>query len=188
MTFRMPGIEEGLRPDHFRRKKFGAKTQRTKSARRKVIDLPHIGRQSRARYSPLFSFQSLGPRPMASYAKVRLTLAFMLGVLGLCVCCSVARGQQPATQSAHFHHLHLNTPDPAAAIKFYTSKFACEEARFLGHDAAGAQQSWLLFNKVKSAPPWELTSAIWHFGWGAEDMKAAYQKQLEMGTKFFTPL
>jgi len=50
------------------------------------------------------------------------------------------------------------------------------------------QQSWLLFNKVRSAPPWELTSAIWHFGWGAEDMKATYQKQLELGTKFFTPL
>ena len=47
LTFQMPGIEEGLRPDHFRRKKFGAKPQRTKSARRKVIDLPHIGRRSR---------------------------------------------------------------------------------------------------------------------------------------------
>jgi catechol 2,3-dioxygenase-like lactoylglutathione lyase family enzyme len=41
---------------------------------------------------------------------------------------------------------------------------------------------------VKTAPPWQLISAIWHFGWGAEDMKAAYQKQLELGTKFFTPL
>jgi hypothetical protein len=33
-----------------------------------------------------------------------------------------------------------------------------------------------------------LTSAVWHFGWGAEDMKATYQKQLDMGTKFFNPL
>ncbi|HTG91259.1 MAG TPA: VOC family protein [Pyrinomonadaceae bacterium] len=90
--------------------------------------------------------------------------------------------------SAHFHHLHLNTTDPPGAIKFYTSKFDCEERKFLNQDAVWAQQSWLLFNKVKTAPPWELTSAIWHFGWGAEDMKAAYQKQLELGTKFFTPL
>lgn len=130
---------------------------------------------------------------MASYANPRLTLAFMLGMVGLCAFGSVARGlmrpeQQPPTQSAHFHHLHLNTRDPAGAIKFYTSKFDCEEARFLGQEAVWAQQSWLLFNKVKSAPPWGLTSAIWHFGWGAEDMKAAYQKQLELGTKFFTPL
>jgi catechol 2,3-dioxygenase-like lactoylglutathione lyase family enzyme len=111
----------------------------------------------------------------------------------LLVLCSTVLGfnrtaQQPPAQSAHFHHLHLNTPDPAGAIKFYTSKFDCEEARFLGKEAVWAQQSWLLLNKVKTPPPWGLTSAIWHFGWGAEDMKAAYQKQLEIGTKFFTPL
>src|SRR5258706_3571636 len=127
---------------------------------------------------------------MVSYAHVKLALALML-LLGAGA--RATRGvirpkQQAATQSAHFHHLHLNTPDPAGAIKFYTSKFDCEPARFLDQDAVWAQQSWLLFNKVKSAPPWELTSAIWHFGWGAEDMKAAYQKQLELGTKFFTPL
>src|SRR6185369_983446 len=75
-----------------------------------------------------------------------------------------------AEPSAHFHHLHLNTTDPAAAIKFYTTKFDCEQRQFLDHDAVWTQQSWLLFNKVKSAPPWQLTSAIWHFGWGAEDM------------------
>ena len=100
---------------------------------------------------------------MVSHTKVKLSLAFMLS---LCAFCSATYGlsqpeQQPATQLAHFHHLHLNTPDPAGAIKFYTSRFDCEEARFLGHDAVWAQQSWLLFNKVKSAPPWELTSAIW---------------------------
>ena len=91
--------------------------------------------------------------------------------------------------AAHFHHIHLNSIDPVAAIQFYTSRFDCEKARFAGRiDAVWAQKSWLLFNKVKSAPPWELTSAVWHFGWGAEDMKATYQKQLDMGTKFFTPL
>ena len=93
-----------------------------------------------------------------------------------------------AEPSAHFHHLHLNTTDPAGAIKFYTSKFDCEQRRFLDQDAVWAQQSWLLFNKVKTSPPWQITSAIWHFGWGAEDMKTAYQKQIELGTKFFTPL
>jgi catechol 2,3-dioxygenase-like lactoylglutathione lyase family enzyme len=90
---------------------------------------------------------------------------------------------------AHFHHLHLNTTDPKGAIDFYTSKFDCEKAKFAGLlDAVWAQKSWLLFNKVDKAPPWELTSAIWHFGWGAEDMKATYEKQVAAGTKFFTPL
>jgi Glyoxalase/Bleomycin resistance protein/Dioxygenase superfamily len=91
--------------------------------------------------------------------------------------------------AAHFHHLHLNTTDPGAAINFYTSKFDCEKGRFAGAiDAVWAQKSWLLFNKVTSPPPWELTSAIWHFGWGAEDMKATYQKQVDMGTRFDTPI
>jgi acetyl esterase/lipase/catechol 2,3-dioxygenase-like lactoylglutathione lyase family enzyme len=90
---------------------------------------------------------------------------------------------------AHFHHLHLNSRDPAASIEFYTSKFDCQKGRYAGQtDAVWAQKSWLLFTRVDRAPPWELTSAIWHFGWGAEDMKAAYQKQLDRNTRFFTPL
>jgi catechol 2,3-dioxygenase-like lactoylglutathione lyase family enzyme len=98
--------------------------------------------------------------------------------------------QNPTTfPVAHFHHLHLNATDPQAAIDFYTSKFDCEKARFLGLDAVWAQKSWMLFTKTNTPPPWELTSAIWHFGWGGtEDMKATYQKQLDSGTKFFTPL
>lgn len=97
--------------------------------------------------------------------------------------------QQQAAPVSHFHHLHLNAVDPAAAVDFYTSKFDCEKARINGTtEAVWAQKSWLLFNKVRKSPPWELTSAVWHFGWGAEDMKATYQKQLDMGTKFFTPI
>jgi catechol 2,3-dioxygenase-like lactoylglutathione lyase family enzyme len=95
----------------------------------------------------------------------------------------------PQMPEAHFHHLHLNTLDPKAAIDFYTSKFDCEKARFAGlMDAVWAQKSWLLLTKVDRPPAWELTSAIWHFGWGAEDMKAIYEKHQAMGTKFFTPL
>lgn len=96
---------------------------------------------------------------------------------------------EPQTPEAHFHHLHLNTLDPAAAIDFYTSKFDSEKAKFAGlMDAVWAQKSWMLFTKVNQAPAWELTSAIWHFGWGAEDMKATYEKHVAAGTKFFTPL
>src|SRR5262245_42740075 len=95
----------------------------------------------------------------------------------------------PPPPIAHFHHLHLNTTDPAAAINFYSSKFDSEKGRFAGvMDAVWAQKSWMLFTKVSTPPPWQLTSAVWHFGWGAEDMKATYQKQLDSGTKFFTPL
>src|SRR6516225_5556030 len=102
----------------------------------------------------------------------------------------VVLGQEPAPAPlAHFHHVHLNTTDPAAAIAFYTAKFDCQKARFNGTiDAVWAQKSWMFFDKVSSPPKSEVTSAIWHWGWGAEDMKATYQKQVDSGTKFETPL
>lgn len=94
--------------------------------------------------------------------------------------------QMPA---AHFHHIHLNATNPAAAIDFYTSRFDCEKSKFAGQwDGVWAQKSWILFNKVAGPPPSAIISSIWHFGWGAEDMKAAYQKQLDSGTKFDTPI
>jgi len=85
----------------------------------------------------------------------------------------------------HFHHLALNVTHPAAAIDFYTARFDCERS---GPDAIRAGSAQLLFRKVKKAPPAAIESAIWHFGWGAEDMPRAYQEQLAKGTKFDTPL
>jgi catechol 2,3-dioxygenase-like lactoylglutathione lyase family enzyme len=128
-------------------------------------------------------------------------VSFLLFSVALTLCAHSFNAQEakpPAAENkpaeaqfpeAHFHHLHLNTLDPKGAIDFYTSKFDCEKAKFAGTlDAVWAQKSWLLFTKVGKAPPWELTSAIWHFGWGAEDMKATYEKHVAAGTKFFTPL
>jgi catechol 2,3-dioxygenase-like lactoylglutathione lyase family enzyme len=90
--------------------------------------------------------------------------------------------------AAHFHHVHLNSTDPAAAIEFYTHHFDCEKASYNGQAAVWAQKSWLLFNKVSSPAPFDVVSAIWHIGWGAEDMPATYRKQLDMGTLFQTPI
>jgi catechol 2,3-dioxygenase-like lactoylglutathione lyase family enzyme len=94
-----------------------------------------------------------------------------------------------AVPAAHFHHVHLNTTDPAAAVEFYTSKFRARKERFAGlSDGVWTGDSWLMFTKVGAAPPSELVSAIWHIGWGAVDMRATYQEQLEAGTRFHTPL
>ena len=72
----------------------------------------------------------------------------------------------PQMPEAHFHHLHLNTIDPKAAIDFYPAKFDCEKAKFAGSmDAVWTQKSWILFNKVDKPPISDFTSAIWHFGW-----------------------
>jgi len=90
---------------------------------------------------------------------------------------------------ARFHHVHLNTTDPAAAIDFYASKFKARKERFADiMDAVWTGDSWLLFTKVPSAPPSELISSIWHIGWGAEDMPSTYRKHVEGGTRFATPI
>src|ERR1041385_9296982 len=93
--------------------------------------------------------------------------------------------QQPV---AHFHHVHVNATDPKASVKFYTSKFEAEKAEFAGIDGVWAYKSWVLFKKADAAPPHEITSAIWHMGWGAEDMPKEYAKQVASGTKFETPI
>lgn len=110
----------------------------------------------------------------------------VLSRLSLIAFVIVAAAQEPP--KAHFHHIHLNTVDPAAAVAFYTGKFDCDRAKFGKTDAVWAQKSWILFSKVNTAPPWEIVSAVWHFGWGAEDMQAAYRKQLASGTRFQTPI
>jgi catechol 2,3-dioxygenase-like lactoylglutathione lyase family enzyme len=90
---------------------------------------------------------------------------------------------------AHFHHVHINATDPDASIAFYTSKFDCEKAVGPdGHAAIHARNSWILFNRIAAQPPSEILSAIWHIGWGAEDMPATYRRQLDYGTRFETPL
>ena len=92
--------------------------------------------------------------------------------------------------AAHFHHLHLNSTDPKAAIEFYTARLESERRKFAGtQDAVWAGGSWLLFTKVDAPPKSDITSAIWHMGWGGgENMKETYQKQLDAGTRFRTPL
>jgi catechol 2,3-dioxygenase-like lactoylglutathione lyase family enzyme len=115
-------------------------------------------------------------------------------VVGALVIATSAQAQEakpagPPPLNARFHHVHLNTTDPEAAIKFYTSKFKAERQKFAGvRDAVWTGDSWLLFNKVDTPPPSDTVSGIWHIGWGGEDMKAVYQKQVDSGTKFQTPL
>lgn len=104
----------------------------------------------------------------------------------LLIAAPAALSQAPA----HFHHLHLNTTDPQAAIEFYNARLESEKRKFAGaQDAVWAHQAWLLFTRVSQPPKSEITSAIWHMGWGGgEHMKESYQHQLDAGTKFRTPL
>jgi hypothetical protein len=79
-----------------------------------------------------------------------------------------------------FHHLHLNSVDPEAAIDFYVSQFpSSSKAQWGGLPALKAPNDVLiLFTKVTIAPATSPQTAIWHFGWHVTDSRArlaAYQ-------------
>jgi len=80
-----------------------------------------------------------------------------------------------------FHHLHLNSVDPDAAIEFYTRQFpSTERASYAGAPSLKSGKVWVLFNKVKTPPPTQPQTAIWHFGWHVVDAHkdmAAYQQR-----------
>ena len=96
--------------------------------------------------------------------------------------------QQPAA-STKFHHVHLNSTDPAKAIDFYTSTFdVAKKSPLAGFDAVQSEQIYLLFDRVNKPPATAPDSAIWHFGWGSIAMEDDYRKHLGNGVTFHTPI
>lgn len=71
-----------------------------------------------------------------------------------------------------FHHLHLNSVDPEAAIDFYTRQFpSTAKGTFAGQPALQARKIWVLFTKVSKPPAIEPQTAYWHFGWNVVDTR-----------------
>lgn len=79
-----------------------------------------------------------------------------------------------------FHHLHLNSQDPNAAIDFYIQRFpTAVKASFAGFPALRAGRVYILFTKVDRAPLAEPQTAIWHFGWHVVDVRRNLALYLE---------
>ena len=72
-----------------------------------------------------------------------------------------------------FHHLHLSSVDPEAAIAFYTRQFpTTSKATWGGLPALQSPNNVLmLFTRVATPPPTEPQTAIWHFGWHVTDTR-----------------
>jgi len=102
-----------------------------------------------------------------------------------------AAAQQPAEKpvATGFHHVHLNSTDPEAAIRFYTKTFDVTKRTMLaGFPAVQSEKMYLLFNKVNQPPATSPDTAMWHFGWGSPAMEADYAKHLAEGVTFQTPI
>jgi predicted enzyme related to lactoylglutathione lyase len=113
---------------------------------------------------------------------------FLLLLSGF-VCLSRVVARQEVAPQVTFHHVHLNSVDPAAAVNFYTKTFdVTKRATLAGWEGVQSEQLYLLFNRVAKPPVAALDSAIWHFGWGSTAMETDYQKHLANGLSFATPL
>src|SRR5512136_1698097 len=73
-----------------------------------------------------------------------------------------AIGQTAMLPAPGFHHLHLNSVDPDAAIDFYTRQFASTSKASWGDIPAlkSPTDVLVLFTKVDAAPPVTPQSAI----------------------------
>jgi hypothetical protein len=85
----------------------------------------------------------------------------------------------PVLPTPTFHHLHLNSVDPDAAIDFYTRQFAStSRTTWNGEPALDCGEGTLiLFSKVESAPETDpQRTALWHFGWHVPDSRASLER------------
>jgi catechol 2,3-dioxygenase-like lactoylglutathione lyase family enzyme len=76
-----------------------------------------------------------------------------------------------------FHHLHLNSVDPDAAIDFYTQQFtSTSRTTWNGIPALRSPTDVLiLFSKVDAPPSTQPQTAIWHFGWHVADSRKSLE-------------
>lgn len=91
---------------------------------------------------------------------------------------SLLRAQSHALPTPAFHHLHLNSVNPEAAIDFYTRQFpTTSKATFAGQPALKSPTDvWVLFNKVDTPPPTQPQTAFWHFGWYVTDVHKSLER------------
>jgi len=73
-----------------------------------------------------------------------------------------------------FHHMHLLSTDPDAAIQWYTEQFeSTSRTTWEGMPALASPNNVLIvFTKVDQPPKTEPQTAVWHFGWHVTDVRA----------------
>jgi len=92
-----------------------------------------------------------------------------------------AIGAQAPLAAPSFHHLHLNSVNPEAAIDFYVKAFpSTSKGTFAGQPALRSPNNvWVLFNRIAAPPATQPQTAFWHFGWHVTDVRAARDRFLK---------
>ena len=113
-------------------------------------------------------------------ARARAVTLAVVGLTGYRLA-GVGLGAQSALPPPSFHHLHLNSINPEAAIEFYVKAFpSTSKGTFAGQPALRSPNNvWVLFNKVATPPATQPTTAFWHFGWHVADVRATLDRYLK---------
>jgi len=76
-----------------------------------------------------------------------------------------------------FHHIHLNSPNPDAAIDWYVRQFpSTSKGEWAGYSALKSPNDvMVLFSRTDKPAPTQPQSAIWHFGWHVVDARASLE-------------
>ena len=99
---------------------------------------------------------------------------------------ALGAGQAPTTgtplPTPDFHHLHLNSANPDAAVTFYQQQFPTTSMAVLaGLPALRAGRVHLVFSKVERTDQPAAQSAYWHFGWHVPNTRDYWLRYQETG-------
>jgi len=101
------------------------------------------------------------------YAALTVAIAVMAS--------ATPKGQGPALTTPGFHHLHLASTNPDAAIAFYTKTFPSTAAATWGGMPAlrSPNNVLVLFTRIDQPAATQPQTAMWHFGWHVVNERAA---------------
>ena len=120
----------------------------------------------------------------------RTPLLLTIPVVAIAAWTTAAIGQTDMLPAPGFHHLHLNSVDPGAAIDFYVRQFpSTKKTTWGGLPAlASANDVLILFDKVDKPPATAPQTAIWHFGWYVADVRKSRDAYLARPDVALLPL
>ena len=88
----------------------------------------------------------------------------------------------------HFHHVHFNTQDPSADLKFFELFLDAPPEEFCRPEGQGAptlatrtERGWFLYSQVADAPDPALNTYLEHVGWINPDPNAELQRLVQLG-------
>jgi catechol 2,3-dioxygenase-like lactoylglutathione lyase family enzyme len=113
---------------------------------------------------------------------------FTKALLGISIF-AFAAAAQSELPAPGFHHLHLLSTNPEAAIDYYVKAFpSTAKDSFAGKPALRAGKVLVLFDRVGKPPLLRPQTAIWHYGWNVTDERATQKRFHEMPGVKILPL